>query len=80
MKISDLIDTTKKASSMRAGFLLCVTGAVVGGISLSILDIIFNQGKNLLAIAAIIAAYLSPAFYGKKEQKKTESPDEKLCQ
>lgn len=59
-------------SSMRLGFMFCVITGCFGGIGACILDIIMNQGKNIAAIAIVIGAYLTPAFYGKQAQAKAE--------
>ncbi len=59
-------------SSMRLGFITCIYIGSIGGIILGILDIIYNDGKNLLGVAAIIGSILTPAFYGKQAQTKSE--------
>lgn len=58
---------------MRLAFLICVITGCVGGLSLGILDIVLNKGKNLLGVSAIITAINAFAFYGKQAQAKSES-------
>lgn len=59
-------------SSMRLGFITCIYASTIGGITLAILDIVLNKGKNLLGVAGVIGALGVPAFYGKQAQSKNE--------
>lgn len=59
-------------SSMRLSFILCVVTGCLGGMSLCIIDLFINQGKNIATIAIVIASYLGPAFLGKVGQTKIE--------
>lgn len=79
MKSDRFLDYRGNKSSMRLAFITavyaCLFGAVPGCLLLAGLDIVKNQGNNVLAIAGMIAAYAAyafTAFRGKVDQAKEE--------
>jgi hypothetical protein len=64
-----------KQSSMRLGFIHAIFVSCYGGFILAILDIVLNEGKNLIGVAAVQTGLAGVAFYGKKEQSKTETKE-----
>ena len=62
-------------SSMRLNFTISVIASCVGGIGLAFFDILYNEGKNLFGVAAIIGALSGFAFWGKYKQTKLEKEE-----
>jgi hypothetical protein len=75
MSIQEYLTKGSDKSSMRLGFITCVYTACYGGFCLICLDVILNDGKNIVSITGFVSALLLTAFSGKTisgrlEQKK----------
>ena len=67
--ILSLLSEDSKISSLRLMSILCVLGALgIGAYGIA-------HGKDLIGLAALVTAFLGPAFAGKVMGKKFETKD-----